>query len=174
MEKERDSKCGMPVHSEDFYYRNWKNYICQDKENPLSYCIDLSLEQWNKISLILLFRFPFEVTYKDTYERQEKLEMKNLFPLYKYGFQNVIESQFDHETYLFVAEQNGYYSNMSNASYLDQVMVYFLDFVNVSYRTLAGGFDNINYAMANELLDEEKGLACKNGGIYLGHKLVNI
>jgi len=53
-----------------------------------------------------------------------------------------------------VAEQNGYYSNTSNASYLDQVMVYFLDYGDVTYRTLSGGFDNINYAMANELLDE--------------------
>ena len=63
---------------------------------------------------------------------------------------------------------------MSNASYLDQVMVYFLDFGDVTYRTLAGGFDNINYAMANELLDEQRGLTCRNGGIFLGHKLVNI
>ena len=53
-----------------------------------------------------------------------------------------------------MAEQNGYYSNTSNASYLDQVMVYFLDYGDVTYRTLSGGFDNINYAMANELLDE--------------------
>jgi hypothetical protein len=33
-------------------------------------------------------------------------------------------------------------------------MVYFLDYGDVTYRTLSGGFDNINYAMANELLDE--------------------
>lgn len=33
-------------------------------------------------------------------------------------------------------------------------MIYLLDYGDVSYRTLAGGFDNINYAMANELVDE--------------------
>lgn len=53
-------------------------------------------------------------------------------------------------------------------------MLYLLDYGDVNYRTLAGGFDNINYAMANELVDEERGLAVNEGGIYLGHKLVNI
>jgi len=53
-------------------------------------------------------------------------------------------------------------------------MLYFLDYGDVTYRTLSGGFDNINYVMANELLDEESGLNSKNGGIFLGHKLVNI
>lgn len=52
-----------------------------------------------------------------------------------------------------MAEHNGYFSNTSNASYLDQVMTYLLDFSNVKYRTLVGGFDSINYAMALELLD---------------------
>lgn len=32
-------------------------------------------------------------------------------------------------------------------------MTYMLDFGNVSYRTLASGFDQINYAMVNVLLD---------------------
>lgn len=62
----------------------------------------------------------------------------------------------------------------SNASYLDQTMTYLLDFGNVTYRTLIGGFDNINYSMANALLDPYTGLGPKKGGIYLGHKLVNI
>jgi hypothetical protein len=54
-------------------------------------------------------------------------------------------------------------------------MSYMLDFGNVSYRTLASGFDQINYAMANVLLDSEHGLETdKNEGIYLGHKLVDI
>jgi hypothetical protein len=61
----------------------------------------------------------------------------------------VIESQFGHDAYKFVAEQNGYYSNTSNASYIDQVMIYLLDYGVMNYKTLSGGFDNINYAMAS-------------------------
>ena len=78
-----------------------------------------------------------------------------MYPLYKFGFQNVFEAQFGHEAYQFVAEQNGYLANTSNTSYLDQVMRYLLDFGNVTYRTLAGGYDQINYSMANTLLDEK-------------------
>lgn len=86
----------------------------------------------------------------------------------------MIEAQFGHEAYQFVAEQNGYFSNTSNASYLDQTMTYLLDFGNVSYRTLASGFDQINYAIANVLLDSRQGLNEKSEGIFLNHKLVNI
>lgn len=53
-------------------------------------------------------------------------------------------------------------------------MTYLLDFGKVSYRSLLGGFDNINYAIANDLLDYQSGLPSKKGGIYLRHKLVNI
>jgi hypothetical protein len=65
-------------------------------------------------------------------------------------------------------------------------MTYLLDFGDVDYRTLIGGFDNINYGMCNALLDKNTGLKgvsnngkgnnafLKEGGVYLGHKLVNI
>ncbi len=102
------------------------------------------------------------------------MHIEKTYPLYKFGFQNVIEAQFGHEAYQFVAEQNGYFSNTSNASYLDQTMTYLLDFGNVSYRTLASGFDQINYAIANVLLDSRQGLNEKSEGIFLNHKLVNI
>lgn len=50
-----------------------------------------------------------------------------------------------------------------------------LDFGDVKYRTLASGFDQINYAMTNVLMDKHRGLNIKeNEGIYLGHKLVDI
>ena len=32
-------------------------------------------------------------------------------------------------------------------------MTYVLDFGDVIYRTLAGGFDQLNYSIANEMLD---------------------
>lgn len=53
-------------------------------------------------------------------------------------------------------------------------MTYLIDFGDVKYRTLVGGYDNINYAMANKLVDEQNGLPARNGGIFLNHKLVNI
>jgi len=141
------------VHPSDVYYRNWQNYIYQEKHNPMSHCINLTLEQWNKIRPVLVFRFPCQIRERDICEPQERVSMSEVYPLYKFGFQNVIEAQFGHETYKFVAEQNGYFSHTSNACYLEQVMVYFLDFGDLTYRTLCGGFDNINYAMANELMD---------------------
>ena len=96
------------------------------------------------------------------------------YPLYKFGFQNVIEDQFSHEAYNFIAEQNGYYSNTSNASYLEQSMVYVLDFGNVDYKTLEGGFDMFNYTLTNEVLDPNNGIGRNNGGLFLEHELVNI
>jgi hypothetical protein len=53
-------------------------------------------------------------------------------------------------------------------------MTYVLDFGNVSYRTLASGFDQINFAMANVLVDKSLGLDPQNEGIFLNHKLVDI
>jgi hypothetical protein len=53
-------------------------------------------------------------------------------------------------------------------------MTYVLDFGNVSYRTLASGFDQINFAMANILVDKSLGLDPINEGIFLNHKLVDI
>jgi len=53
-------------------------------------------------------------------------------------------------------------------------MTYVLDFGNVQYRTLASGFDQINYGMANILVDKKLGLDPVNEGIFLNHKLVDI
>ena len=96
--------------------------------------------------------------------------------MFFFGFQNVIEDQFSHETYNFVAEQNGYYSATSNVSYLDQVVTYLLDFGSVIYKTLAGGFDMICYTLALELLNKDKGIAANQngGGIFLKHQLTSI
>ena len=136
--------------------------------------VDLTLQQWNRLKPVLVFRFPFGVDSKDVYIPQSAVANDYLHPLYKFGFQNVIQVQFGHEAYQFVAQQNGYFSNTSNAAYLDQVMTYLIDFGDVKYRTLVGGYDNINYAMANKLVDEQNGLPARNGGIFLNHKLVNI
>jgi hypothetical protein len=113
----------------------------------------LGLKEWNLLKPSLVMRYPMQVLERDVIQGFAKADESTLHPLYKFGFQNVIETQFGHEAYQFVAEHNGYFSNTSNASYLDQVMTYLLDFSNVKYRTLVGGFDSINYAMALELLD---------------------
>lgn len=139
--------------------------------------VNMSLKQWNQLKPTLVFRFRYSVTSKQVYLGQEVVDVNTLYPLYKFGFQNVIEAQFGHEAYQFISEQNGYFSNTSNASYLDQVMTYLLDFGNVSYRTLAGGFDQLNYSIANILLDNEHEIGFKEPskeGIYLQHKLVDV
>jgi hypothetical protein len=161
-ERRRMAILGDNVPAQDSYYRQWTNYIFKDPSNDKTYNINLSLRQWNDLKPILLFRFRFPIKDKHVYIGQEPVVIGNTYPLYKFGFQNVIEAQFGHEAYQFVAEQNGYFSNTSNASYLDQTMTYLLDFGNVSYRTLASGFDQINYAIANILLDSRLGLNPNN------------
>ena len=79
----------------------------------------------------------------------------------------MIENQFSHEAYNFIAEQNGYFSNTSNASYLDQVMTYVIDFGNVIYKTLIGGFDMLCYTFANEICYGSNPISNNGGGIYL-------
>ena len=114
----------------------WQRRI--NKITQFDYEIGLNLEDWNFLKPRLVYK--------------QKKSPKD-YPLYKFGFQNVIEDQFSHEAYNFIAEQNGYYSNTSNASYLEQSMVYVLDFGNVTYKTLEGGFDTFNYFLANEILN---------------------
>lgn len=54
------------------------------------------------------------------------------------------------------------------------MMAYLLDFGDVQYYTLIDGFDQINYNMANDLLNTYTGFKQGEEGIYMGHKLVNI
>lgn len=79
-------------------------------------------------------------------------------PLYKMGMQNVLEIQFGHEAYQFISDQNGYYSNTFNCSYNEVVCAFLIDFVEVEYRTLQGGYDMMNYNIANYLLNPNVGL----------------
>ncbi len=92
------------------------------------------------------------------------------------GAQNVLEMQFGHEAYQFMSDQNGYYSNTFNCSYNEVVCTFLIDFVKVVYRTLQGGYDMMNYNLANYLLNPKVGLASVNEacGIYVKHELVNI
>ena len=103
----------------------------------LSYNIALNLEDWN-------FLKP-----KLNYQPKKHSHDQKIYDLYKFGFQNIIEDQFSHEAYNFISEQNGYFSNTSNASYMEQVCTYVLDFGDVTYKTLEGGFDQFCYSLAN-------------------------
>ena len=126
------------------------------------YTFKLDLKDWNFIKPLLKFQTRlFE-------------QVNSPRPLYKYGFQNVIENQFSHEAYNFISEQNGYFSNTSNASYLEQVMTYVIDFGDVNYRTLSGGFDMFCYNFCNQLLQGDKNMLNNGGGIYLQKELINI
>ena len=129
------------------------------KKSQFTYEIKFELDDWNFLKPRLVYK-PKNFSHSQ--------------PLYKFGFQNVIEDQFSHEAYNFIAEQNGYYSNTSNASYLEQSMVYVLDFGDVNYKTLEGGFDMFNYTLANEILDPNHGIGRNDGGLFLEHELVNI
>ena len=130
-----------------------------------SYNISLTLKDWN------------DIKHKLKYKSSQDIGIHSYIkPLFLFGFQNIIEDQFSHETYNFVAEQNGYYSNTSNASYLEQAVTYLLDFGTVTYKTLAGGFDMFCYTLALELLNKETGIAnnTNGGGIYLKHELTKL
>ena len=65
---------------------------------------------------------------------------------------------YSHEAFTFISDQNGYYSNTQNGSYNELITRYLIDFGNVQYKTLAGGYDMMNYNIANVLLDERIGL----------------
>ena len=81
---------------------------------------------------------------------------------------------FSHEAYNFISEQNGYFSNTSNASFMEQSCTYVLDFGKVTYMTLNGGFDLFCYSLANRVLDSVQGVGKNGGGLWLKHELVNI
>lgn len=53
-------------------------------------------------------------------------------------------------------------------------MGYLIDFGDVHYKTLSGGYDMICYNLANHILTGPKSIARKKGGIYLEQELVNI
>lgn len=122
------------------------------------YIFEFDLKDWNILKQNLMFKTKFFA------EEDEKHHAK---PLYKFGFQNVIENQFSHEAYNFISEQNGYFSNTSNASYLEQIMTYLIDFGNVKYKTLAGGFDMFCYNLANHIFNGKNSIKKNGGDIYL-------
>ena len=124
-----------------------------------NYLIQLNLEDWNFLKPKLKYKPKTTVTE---------------YPLYKFGFQNIIEDLFTHEAYNFISEQNGYFSNTSNASFMEQSCTYVLDFGTVTYKTLNGGFDLFCYSLANRVLDPVQGIGRNAGGLWLKHELVNI
>lgn len=75
-----------------------------------------------------------------------------------------------------MSDQNGYFSNTYNSSYNELISAYLIDFFDVEYKTLQGGFDMMNYNIANFLLNPDIGLPTldSNCGIYLNHELVDI
>ena len=119
------------------YYNSKIIKKLKDNTSWYDYSFEFTLKDWNIIKPHLLF-------VSKVFEKERSPQ-----PLFLYGFQNVIENQFSHEAYTFIAEQNGYFSNTSNASYLEQVMTYVIDFGDVKYKTLSGGFDMLCYTFAN-------------------------
>lgn len=64
-----------------------------------------------------------------------------------------------------------------NCSYNELMCAFLVDFTDVKYKTLQGGFDMMNYNIANYLLNPEAELppySDKGCGIYLNHELFNI
>jgi hypothetical protein len=53
---------------------------------------------------------------------------------------------------------------------------YLVDFTDVEYKTLQGGYDMMNFNIANYLLDPDLGLSAydKYCGIYLNHELIDV
>ena len=72
----------------------------------VNYNIQLNLEDWNFLK------------HKLNYQPKKHSHDQDIYPLYKFGFQNVIEDQFSHEAYNFMTDQNGYTSITLNSSYV--------------------------------------------------------
>lgn len=63
-----------------------------------------------------------------------------------------------------------------NCSYNELMCAYLVDFTDVEYKTLQGGYDMMNFNIANYLLDPDLGLSAydKYCGIYLNHELIDV
>lgn len=113
--------------------------------NPAKYkyAFQLTAQDWDAIKPAL--RYCFTGPY-------ENLLVNDL------GFWNLIKDQVSEEGYLFLADAGGYYSNTINWNAAEAFPYMVGDFSNakVSYRTIAGGYDQVAGALEKAFLADAR------------------
>lgn len=106
---------------------------------PYDYEIQLTGPDWDAIKPGLRYCFP------GPYEGR---------PVSELGYWNLLTDQLSQEGLQFLADAGGYYSNTINWNAAEAIQQIVGDFFGpVSYRTIAGGYDQVLYALAQALLD---------------------
>ena len=113
------------------------------------YEIQLTGPDWDAIKPELRYCFP------GPYEAR---------PVSELGYWNLLTEQLSQEGLQFLADAGGYYSNTINWNAAEAIQQIVGDFFGpVSYRTIAGGYDQVLYALAQALLDKEVKIWKQNG-----------
>ena len=107
--------------------------------------------EWNKVKQKL--KYKFEGPYKNKY-------------VYEIGFWNLLKDRSSQETYEFLAQAGGYYSNTINWNAAEAFPYMVGDFTStaVKYKTIEGGYDQILTCLADNFLQN-------NGDIYTKNRL---
>jgi len=121
--------------------------------SPYEYSFQLTAADWDEVKPVLKYCFPGPY---------EGMRVNDL------GFWNVLKDQCGQEAYEFLSVAGGYYSNTINWNAAEAFPYMVGDFSNAdtSYKTIAGGFDLIAYALARAYFDSE------DAAIWTNHALV--
>ncbi|WP_377700836.1 flavin monoamine oxidase family protein [Pseudoduganella sp. UC29_71] len=108
---------------------------------PYDYTFELTADDWSRIKPQL--RYCFAGPYQDALVSE-------------LGFWNMLKDRVGQEGYTFLADAGGYYSNTINWNAAEALPYMVGDFSNAGteYRTIAGGYDGIAYALADAYLAE--------------------
>ncbi|MFB6143623.1 MAG: flavin monoamine oxidase family protein [Halorientalis sp.] len=110
---------------------------------PFEYHVDLDRREWNDVKTSLTYQFPGPHAG---------------VPVSDLGMWTVLEDQVGHEGYEFLTDGIGYYALTANWNAAQAMADVALDFASeTSFRTLAGGFDRLAYALAAAVLDAPGG-----------------
>ncbi|HKK76664.1 MAG TPA: FAD-dependent oxidoreductase [Saprospiraceae bacterium] len=117
---------------------------------------DDAREKWNEVKQSLRYNFPGP--YQGQY-------------VYEIGFWNLLKDRSSQETYEFLAQAGGYYSNTINWNAAEAFPYMVGDFASsaVTYKTLDGGYDQILTCLADAFLQKQGTIYTKNRLVTFGH-----
>lgn len=111
---------------------------CIEKESPYEHHVGLDRREWNDVKLNLTYEF------EGPYEG---------LPVSELGMWTVLQDQVGQEGYEFLTDAMGYYALTANWNAAQAMADIALDFaVEPDFKTLAGGFDRLAYALGDTLL----------------------
>lgn len=131
----------------------FRKKIIYNPEHRYTYTFELTSEDWDEIKPVLTYCFE-----GSPYNKRKVNDI---------GFWNLIKDRVSQEGYNFLANAGGYYSNTINWNAAEAFPYMVGDFsANVEYKTIAEGYDQIAYSLANAYLGQE------GSNIWVENKLV--